>query len=92
MFSWCKCLIVNIVFSPSRFLEWGSFSDAPFPDRCLLVPFHIFPKYSASVVDPIYCMGRHLKKWLRGPSVLFLQTDRHFFSETRYLEHIRNYA
>ena len=27
MFSWYKYLIVSLVFSPPRFLEWESFSD-----------------------------------------------------------------
>ena len=30
MFSWYKYLIVNLVFSPSRFLELESFSDCAF--------------------------------------------------------------
>ena len=30
MFSWYKYLIVNLVFFPSRFLEWGSFPDCAF--------------------------------------------------------------
>ena len=30
MFSWYKYLIVNLVFSPPRFLEWESFSDCAF--------------------------------------------------------------
>ena len=37
--SWYKYLIVILVFSRSRFLEWESFLIVPFPDRCLLVPF-----------------------------------------------------
>ena len=30
MFSWYKYLIVNLVFSPPRFLEWEFFSDCAF--------------------------------------------------------------
>ena len=30
MFSWYKYLIVNLVFSPPRCLEWESFSDGSF--------------------------------------------------------------
>ena len=30
MFSWYKYLIVSLVFSPPRFLEWESFSDCAF--------------------------------------------------------------
>ena len=30
MFSWYKYLIVNLFFSPPRFLEWESFSDCAF--------------------------------------------------------------
>ena len=41
MFSWYKCLIVNLVFFPTSFLQWESLSDCAFPDCCLLVPFHI---------------------------------------------------
>ena len=40
MFSWYKYLIVYLVFFPPRFLELNVFLIAPFPDRCLLVPFH----------------------------------------------------
>ena len=39
MFLWYKYLIVNLVFSPPRYLEWESFLIAPFPDLYLLVPF-----------------------------------------------------
>ena len=39
MFCWHKCLIVNLVFSPSRFWRGILFLIASFPDRCLLVPF-----------------------------------------------------
>ena len=38
MFSWYKCLIVNLVFSHLGFWIF-SFFIVPFPDRCLLVPF-----------------------------------------------------
>ena len=41
MFSCNKYLIVNLLFSPPRFLEWESFFlFAPFLDHCLLVPFY----------------------------------------------------
>ena len=41
MFSWCKCLIVGLVFSHLGFWSGNLFLIAPFPDLCLLVPFSI---------------------------------------------------
>ena len=41
MFSWYKCLIVNLVFSHIGFWRGILFLIAPFPDRCLLVPFEV---------------------------------------------------
>ena len=38
--SWCECLIVSLVFSHLGFWSGGLFLVAPFPDLCLLVPFH----------------------------------------------------
>ena len=43
MFCKYKCLIVNLVFSHFGFWSGNFFLIAPFPDHCLLVPFH--PKY-----------------------------------------------
>ena len=40
MFSWYKYLIVNLVFSYLGFWSGNLFLIAPFPDLCLLVPFH----------------------------------------------------
>ena len=37
MFSWCKYLIVNLVFSHLGFRSGNLFLIAPFPDLCLLV-------------------------------------------------------
>ena len=37
--SWCKCLIVSLVFSHLGFWSGNLFLIAPFPDLCLLVPF-----------------------------------------------------
>ena len=42
MFSWYKYLTVNLVFSHLDFCSGNLFMIAPFLDRCLLVPFHIF--------------------------------------------------
>ena len=39
MFSWCRYLIVNLVFSHLGFWSGNLFLIAPFPDLCLLVPF-----------------------------------------------------
>ena len=41
MFSWYKYLIVGLVFSRLGFWSGNLFLIAPFPDLCLLVPFHI---------------------------------------------------
>ena len=38
--SWCKCLIVGLVFSHLGFWSGNLFLIAPFPDLCLLVPFY----------------------------------------------------
>ena len=40
MFSWYRCLVVGLVFSRLGFWGGGLFLVAPFPDLCLLVPFH----------------------------------------------------
>ena len=40
MFSWYKYLIFNLVFSHLSFWSGNLFLIAPFPDRCLLVPFY----------------------------------------------------
>ena len=42
MFSWNKYLIVGLVFSHLGFWSGNLFLIAPFPDLCLLVPFHPF--------------------------------------------------
>ena len=39
--SWCKYLIVSLVFSHLGFWSGNLFLIAPFPDLCLLVPFCI---------------------------------------------------
>ena len=39
--SWCKCLVVSLVFSHLGFWSGSLFLVAPFPDLCLLVPFCI---------------------------------------------------
>ena len=39
VFSWYKYPIVNLVFSHLGFWSGNLFLIAPFPDRCLLVPF-----------------------------------------------------
>ena len=42
--SWYKYLIVSLVFPTSVFGVGIFFLIAPFPDLCLLVPFHIISK------------------------------------------------
>ena len=39
--SWYRYLIVSLVFSHLGFWSGNLFLIAPFPDLCLLVPFHI---------------------------------------------------
>ena len=39
MFSWYKYLVVNLGFFHLGFWSGNLFLIAPFPDRCLLVPF-----------------------------------------------------
>ena len=39
--SWCRCLIVSLVFSHLGFWSGNLFLIAPFPDLCLLVPFYV---------------------------------------------------
>ena len=41
--SWYKYLIVSLVFSHLGFWSGNLFLIAPFPDLCLLVPFHNVP-------------------------------------------------
>ena len=41
MFSWYKYLIVSLLFPASVFGVGIFFLIAPFPDRCLRVPFYI---------------------------------------------------
>ena len=38
--SGCRCLVVSLVFSRLGFWSGNLFLIAPFPDLCLLVPFH----------------------------------------------------
>ena len=42
MFSWYHYLIVGLVFSHLGFWSGNLFLIAPFPDLCLLVPFHMW--------------------------------------------------
>ena len=48
--SWYKCLIVSLVFSHLGFWSGNLFLIAPFPDLCLLVPFHIKSALTGPVV------------------------------------------
>ena len=40
--SWYNYLIVSLVFSHLGFWSGNLFLIAPFPDLCLLVPFHLY--------------------------------------------------
>ena len=48
--SWYKYLIVSLVFSHLGFWSGNLFLIAPFPDLCLLVPFHTHPGCFAIIV------------------------------------------
>ena len=49
--SWYKYLIVSLVFSHLGFWSGNLFLIAPFPDLCLLVPFHQFGLVSEKYMD-----------------------------------------
>ena len=51
MFSWYKYLIVSLVFSHLGFWSGNLFLIAPFPDLCLLVPFHKIVQYLHKHLD-----------------------------------------
>ena len=52
--SWYKYLIVSLVFSHLGFWSGNLFLIAPFPDLCLLVPFHGFrPGHGFIIIKPI---------------------------------------
>ena len=57
--SWYKYLIVSLVFSNLGFWSGNLFLIAPFPDLCLLVPFHkrsmVFT--TSVVVLFVLCLG-----------------------------------
>ena len=48
MFSWYTHLIVNLDFSHLGFWSGDLFRIAPFPDHCLLVPFHVYVKHKGA--------------------------------------------
>ena len=50
--SWYKYLIVSLVFSHLGFWSGNLFLIAPFPDLCLLVPFHYAFKLCLSQKGP----------------------------------------
>ena len=57
--SWYKYLIVSLVFSHLGFWSGNLFLIAPFPDLCLLVPFHIFNKVKVTEWPPIGKIAAH---------------------------------
>ena len=65
--SWCKYLIVSLVFSHLGFWSGNLFLIAPFPDLCLLVPLQIaiYPCYYAYmrlVLNPVFRYGEENKR------------------------------
>ena len=57
--SWYKYLIVSLVFSHLGFWSGNLFLIAPFPDLCLLVPFHIFNQVKVTEWPPIGKIAAH---------------------------------
>ena len=62
-------LIVNLVFSPTRFWAGHFFLIAPFPDHCLLVPFFINTVdsaiiYKSNITERVIVRIVTLRKWL----------------------------
>ena len=55
MYSWYKYLIFSLVFSRLGFWSGNLFLIAPFPDRCLLVHFHVH-------VHILYCRAKHFNR------------------------------
>ena len=51
--SWYKYLIVSLVFSHLGFWSGNLFLIAPFPDLCLLVPFHSFIYKQLEVLEKV---------------------------------------
>ena len=69
MFSWYKYLIVSLVFSRLGFWSVNLFLIAPYPDRCLLVPFYdMFSWNKYLIVNLVFS---HLGFWSGN---LFLMT------------------
>ena len=64
-FSWYKYLIVNLVFSHLGFRSENLFLIAPFPDRCVLVPFYRFSAQSLSVSGS--CCVNRIEYLLHSP-------------------------
>ena len=62
--SWYKCLVVGLVFSNLGFWSGGLFLTAPFPDLCLLVPFHVsyagrLPFWDVLTTNIVYVPSDH---------------------------------
>ena len=55
--SWYKYLIVSLVFSHIGFWSGNLFLIAPFPDLCLLVPFHILTLTYHFSIHTSYTLG-----------------------------------
>ena len=59
--SWYKYLIVGLVFSHLGFWSGNLFLIAPFPDLCLLVPFHKSIDVTTEINTVIMNLHRHCK-------------------------------
>ena len=63
--SWYKCLIVSLVFSHLGFWSEKLFLIAPFPDLCLLVPFHKIRKSFSKFYRRHYELISNFNVWLK---------------------------
>ena len=70
MFSWYKYLIVSLVFSRLVFWSGNLFLIAPFPDRCLPVPFCLPNRNKTPWVHP------RSEHWHLIDYVIVRRTDR----------------
>ena len=79
--SWYKYLIVSLVFSHLGFWSGNLFLIAPFPDLCLLVPFHMEHPWEGGKKVDINGQGHMIK--MAAMVINRNKTFKIFFSRTR---------
>ena len=62
MYSWYKYLIVSLLFSRLGFWSGNIFLIAPFPDRCLLVPFCQVLKLLVALRSGLMMLAHHVQE------------------------------